>query len=150
MSKRYWPISSPKLIPTCGVSSFSSNVQLWTYSYLHGNRSIPRGKANWYVMGRRTVGVSELSRPVPVAYIQDGHWPDTTIATAETSVWHKGSTTSRIIGLQRGNSEHSDAKKYSKKYPIKRMKEMFQEKQYCNIMEIDKVLLHAFCDTYPS
>jgi len=36
-----------------------------------------------------------------------------------------GSTNSRIIELKRGNLEHSDAKKYSKKFPISRMKEMY-------------------------
>jgi hypothetical protein len=75
-------------------------------------------------MGRRTVGVLDLGQAVPVAYIEDGHWPDPTIATNETIAWHKGSTNSRIIGLKRGNLEHSDAKKYSKKYPINKMNEM--------------------------
>jgi hypothetical protein len=62
-------------------------------------------------MGWQTVGVLVLGQAVPVAYIQDGHWPSSTIATNETIAWHKGLTNSRIIGLKRGNLEQCDAKK---------------------------------------
>jgi hypothetical protein len=87
-------------------------------------------------MGRRTVGVLVLGQTVPVAYIEDGHWPASTIGTNETIAWHKGSTNSRIIGLKRGNLEHSDAKKFGKKYPINKMNEMLCSRK----RSTDKVL----------